>query len=71
MQFSNDIQWDLLDFAVAGGLLYGAAIGIEFIFRISRQPGTFYALVILLLVLLALLWAEMAVGIFGTPLAGS
>ena len=43
----------------------GFSIGVR------GQPDVRIALVALILVLFLLIWAELAVGIFGTPLAGS
>jgi hypothetical protein len=56
---------------VAGGLLLGTGLAIELV--ISKITDIRYriAIVIVLLVVLLLVWAELAVGIFGTPFAGS
>jgi hypothetical protein len=71
MQFSADVNWDLFDFGVAAGLLLGVGYAYEFLVRCARSLE--YRLVIgaLLFVVLLLLWIELAVGIFGTPFAGS
>jgi len=71
MQFSNEVNWSLSDFVIAGVLLLGTSLLIELV--ISKVRGTGYRLVICAVVLLALflIWAELAVGIFGTPFAGS
>lgn len=71
MQFSDEVNWSLADFVIAGVLLSGTGLLIELV--ISKVRGTGYRLAICAVVLLALLiiWAELAVGIFGTPFAGS
>lgn len=71
MQFSDEVNWSLFDFVVAGVLLSGTGLLIELV--ICKVRGTGYRLAICAVVLLALLiiWAELAVGIFGTPFAGS
>ena len=71
MQVSEGVDWDLRDFIVMGFLLYGTALIIELIMRKvkSTQKRLIYSAVIL--GILFLIWAELAVGVFGTPFAGS
>jgi hypothetical protein len=46
-------------------------LAIRFIKRFVQQPKSRWILIGVTVVLVALLWAELAVGIFGSPLAGS
>lgn len=71
MQFSNEVNWRLIDFIVAAVLLLGAGLSIEIILR--KVKGQKYRIVLFLVLLLVffLIWSELAVGIFGTPLSGS
>lgn len=71
MQFSTEVNWSGFDFAVMGMLLLGTGLTIEFFLRKVRS--TTYRLAICAGVIFAflLVWAELAVGIFGTPFAGS
>jgi len=71
MNFTEEVNWKLGDFLVAGVLLGGASLGLEFILRKTRTKVLKLVLITLLLLALLLVWAEMAVGIFGSPLAGS
>ena len=71
MQFTNEINWSLFDFVVAGALLTGTAIACEFVIRKVRTPRLRIAICAAVLLMLLLVWIELAVGIFGTPLAGS
>ena len=71
MQFTNEVNWTLFDFVVAGGLLLGTGLMFELIMRNVRKPRLRIAIVVVLFVMLLLTWAELAVGVFGTPLAGS
>jgi len=70
MQFTSEINWSPLDFAVMGALLLGTAFFLEVVLRTVSKPDVRIALVALILVLFLLIWAELAVWIFGTPLAG-
>jgi hypothetical protein len=71
MNFTNDIDWDLSDFIVAGLILLIFSLTANFIvLRISNRNRRVFFITILL-ILFMLVWAELAVGIFGTPFAGS
>ena len=71
MQFTNEVQWDLRDFVAAGILLLSTGLAIELVIR-NMKTGTSRTIVlIVILIALFLIWAEMAVGVFGSPIAGS
>ena len=70
-QFSEDVNWTLFDFILAGLLLFGTGLLIEFIIRKTDSKKSRLLLIILITITLVLTWIELAVGIFGTPLAGS
>lgn len=71
MQLSQEVDWEFSDFAVMGALLFGAGLSIELVLR--QVPGVKQRLMICGVILLAflLVWEELAVGLFGTPFAGS
>ncbi|MFZ9003494.1 MAG: hypothetical protein ACO20F_08100 [Robiginitalea sp.] len=71
MQFTSEVNWSLTDFVVMGVLLMGTAIFLEVILRKVSKRDIRIALIALILILYFLIWAELAVGIFGTPFAGS
>lgn len=71
MQFTTEVNWNLPDFLVAGVLLFGTGLAIEVALRKFKEQK-YRSLIIFGIVLLAiLLFMEMAVGIFGSPIAGS
>ena len=70
MQFTEEVRWSLLDFAIAEIPLFGAGILFEGILRWSKRGPMRIALSLALFLVLLLFWAELAVGVFGTPLAG-
>ncbi|MEO5859670.1 MAG: hypothetical protein ABIR33_12045 [Pyrinomonadaceae bacterium] len=67
----DGVDWKLLDFIAAAVMLFGAGFAIETALRVIKKFEYRVATCIGILVVLALVWAELAVGIFGTPLAGS
>lgn len=71
MFFTEEVNWNFFDFLVAGLLLIGTGLILEFILRKIKSVRYRILLGIALLLILFLIWAELAVGIFGTPFAGS
>jgi hypothetical protein len=71
MQFTDDVNWTLFDFVVAGALLLGTGLICELVIRKVKIRKFRIAICMVLLILLFLIWAELAVGIFGTPLGGN
>jgi ABC-type cobalt transport system substrate-binding protein len=71
MQFTNEVDWGMLDFVVMGVLLFGTGLICEFVMRKVKKTEHRILIIAVILVALFLIWAELAVGIFGTPFAGS
>lgn len=71
MQFTNEVNWTLSDFIIAGVLLLSTGIIIEAVARNVRNRKTRIGIVLGILIAFFLVWAELAVGISGTPFAGS
>lgn len=71
MIFSDDAQWSVSDFIIVGVLLAGVGIGYQLIVTGIKNNSKQAALGIVLAALMILLWIEMAVGLFGSPIAGS
>ena len=71
MQFTNEVHWTGSDFLVAGALLLGTGLLAEGILRTFTKRNHRLAWLGVLGLLLLLVWAELAVGVFGTPFAGS
>lgn len=71
MLFTDEVDWTLSDFIIAGVLLLGTGIVIEVVARNVKDKKARIGIVAGILVVLFLVWAELAVGVFGTPFAGS
>ena len=71
MQFSSEVNWTVSDFVIMGTLLLGTGLLIELVLRKVKKAQDRIILCAALLAALFLIWAELAVGIFGTPFAGS
>jgi len=71
MQFIDEVNWTLLDFVVAGVLLLATGLICELVIRKVNKIEHRIAICLTILTALLLIWAELAVGIFGTPLGGT
>jgi hypothetical protein len=63
--------WSRLDFIVAGVLLLGTGLLCELVLRTVKNTQYRIAICAAILIALFLIWAELAVGLFGTRFAGS
>ena len=71
MQFTDEVSWTILDFVVMGSLLLSIGFICELTIRKVSKIKHRIAICITILVVFLLIWAELAVVIFGTPFAGS
>lgn len=71
MQLSDEVNWSAFDFAVMGGLLLTVGLLIDLVVRKFKTANHRYFLIACIVLVFFLAWAELAVGIFGTPLAGN
>jgi hypothetical protein len=71
MHFTSEVNWDLTDFIVGGILLYGTGLACELVLRKVHSTRKRILICAGILLALFLVWAELAIGIFGTPFAGS
>lgn len=71
MQFTKQVNWSSFDFLLMGFLLSVTALLIEFGLRKVSTLKNRLLLIGLILFGFFLIWAELAVGLFGSPFAGS
>ena len=71
MQFTEEVNWSLSDFMVAGALLIGTGLLCELAMRKIKKISWRIAVCVFFLAVLFLIWAELAVGIFGLPFGGN
>ncbi|WP_022683345.1 hypothetical protein [Sphingobium bisphenolivorans] len=64
MQFTDEVRWTAWDFAAAGGLLIGAIGLYEVAARVLRDRRLLPLIAAVLMLMVLLIWAEGAVGIF-------
>ena len=71
MFVSNEVNWSFFDFFIMGILILSLSFGIKQVFKTTKNTKYRILIIGLILILFLLIWAELAVGIFGTPFAGS
>lgn len=69
--FSKEVNWSASDFLIAGTLLFTTAFLINLVRSKIKKQSKKVLICIFILLALALIWTELAVGIFGSPFAGS
>ena len=68
---SPQVNCTWFDYLVMGGLLLSLGIGAHFILKRFNKSAKKWTYLFALMLVFMLIWAELAVGIFGSPLAGS
>ena len=69
--FSNQVNWSLFDFIVMGFLLGLTGLSIHFIIEKLRNKTFKIVTIIFALIIFLMIWVELAVGVFGSPITGS
>ncbi|WP_020655000.1 hypothetical protein [Massilia niastensis] len=67
MQFTTGVNWTAFDFFIAGVLLVGIALMVEFALRKLVNPRQRKFTILAIFAALLLIWAELAVGVIGIP----
>ena len=70
MQLTDEVNWSFFDFIIMGVMLSitGLAIGIIIKkIKYSKYRNIFITIIVMIFLLI---WAELGVGLFGTPFAG-
>lgn len=71
MQFSKEVNWSIFDFIVMGILLLSTGLLCELVLRKVKKNKNRIIICSAVLFVFLLVWAELAVGIFGTAFAGN
>ena len=68
---AEGVDWSGSDFVIMGGLLAALGLGVEAAVRLLTGWRSRLVAIGVVLMVFLLIWIELAVGIFGTPFAGS
>ncbi len=67
---STQVNWSWFDFIVMGSLLLVLGMTISFVLKKFKQSPNRLSYISAVIIVFLLIWAELAVGVFGSPLAG-
>jgi len=69
--FFNQVNWSLFDFIVMGVLLVLTGLSIHFILEKVVNKKLRILPIIFVIIIFLMIWAELAIGVFGSLIAGS
>jgi len=70
MQLTNEVNWSLFDFIIMGAMLTITGLLGQIIFKKVNNSKYRLILMVAIVMIFFLIWAELAVGLFGTTFAG-
>lgn len=70
MTFTDEVSWSFFDFIIMGGMLTITGLLIGIILKKVNNSKNRLILIVTIVMIFFLIWAELAVGLFGTPFAG-
>ena len=70
-QISEQVNWNAMDFIIMGTFLIFSAYWIQKVIKKIKSKSKKVVFISLIILIFLLLWIEMAVGIFNSPIAGS
>lgn len=71
MQFTDEVNWNFMDFIIGGALIFLTGLFLKVVLTKIKNAKYRMILILTIIVVFLLIWAELAVGIFGTPFSGS
>ena len=71
MQLTDEVNWSFIDFIIMGALLTITGLLIGIILKKVNNSKNRLILIVTIVMIFFLIWAELAVGLFGTPFAGN
>lgn len=71
MLFTDELDWGVADFIIVSILLAGIGVAAQLIINGVKNNSRQVAKGVVLAAAMLLIWAELAVGVFGSPFAGS
>lgn len=71
MQLTHEVNWTRFDFMTAAFLLLITGLACELVLRKVKTKRQRIVICLIILAVFLLIWLEIAVGIFGTPIGGN
>ena len=70
MQFTDEVNWSFLDFIIMGIMLSITGLALGIIIKKIKDYKYRNIFITIIVMIFLLIWAELGVGLFGTPFAG-
>ena len=70
MQFTDEVNWSFLDFIIMGIMLSISGLALGIIIKKIKYYKYRNIFITIIVMIFLLTWAELGVGLFGTPFAG-
>ena len=70
MQFTDEVNWSFLDFIIMGIMLSISGLALGIIIKKIKDYKYRNIFITIIVMIFLLTWAELGVGLFGTPFAG-
>jgi hypothetical protein len=71
MLISDEINWSAVDFIIMGVLILSLSFSIKLFLNTTKKLKYRIIGISLILLVFIMIWAELAVGIFNSPIAGN
>ena len=71
MQLTDEVNWSFFDFIIMGVMLSITGLAIGIIIKTIKNYKYRNIFIAIIIMILLLIWAELGVGLFGTPFAGN
>ena len=70
MQLTDEVNWSFFDFIIMGIMLSITGLALGIIIKKIKDHKYRNFLIAIIIMIFLLIWAELGVGLFGTPFAG-
>ena len=70
MLFTDEVRWSLFDFVIMGLMLVALGVGVRLVAQRVQGSTRLFLINAIIILLFLLLWGEIAVGLFGSPISG-
>ena len=71
MQLKEEVNWSFFDFVIMGIMLFITGLAFGIIIKKTKYQKYRPVFMTIILMIFLLIWAELGVGLFGTPFAGN
>ena len=71
MQLTDEVNWSFFDFIIMGVMLSITCLAIGIIIKTIKNYKYRNIFIAIIIMIFLLIWAELGVGLFGTPFAGN